>query len=94
MAHTAHKTREAASKRSNPSLERKKEKKVLRDLIRDHNHFSSVRAEKQYLVPGEYIPEQRDTQEQRAPTAPASTQEGPDIPAAAGSTAGTCSLYG
>lgn len=29
MAHTAHKTRETASKKSNPSLEEKKEKKYL-----------------------------------------------------------------
>lgn len=76
MAHTAHKTRETASKKSNPSLEEKKEKKVLRDLICDNDHFRSSWTEKQYLVPGEYIPGQRETRERCAITAPASPQQG------------------
>lgn len=55
MAHTAHKTRETAAKKRNPSSE---EKKVLENLIHDQDHFSSLQAEQEYLVPGEYIPRQ------------------------------------
>lgn len=45
-------------------------------MICDNDHFSSSWTEKQYLVPGEYIPGQRETREQCAITAPASTQQG------------------
>lgn len=75
-------------KKSNPNLEDQKGKEVLRDSICDHYHFSSLWAEKQYLVPTEYIPEQRETQEQHVTTARASTQHGPATPATVGAQQG------